>query len=335
MKELIRKLVEAWGPSGYEHQVRELIRDEVRSLADEIKVDALGNLICRVGSSGRRVMIAAHMDEIGIMVSHIDRLGYLRFANVGALLENSLFGNRVKFENGIIGTIAVEDSWSSNRKNNPALDKFYIDASTGDDESPIKVGDTAILWRTMDERGSRLISKSMDDRIGCAVAIETMRRLKQSGTPNEIYFAFTVQEEVGLRGATTAGYGINPDVGIAIDVTITGDTPKGAEVEVHLGKGPAIKILDVRHIAAPAVKDWMINTAEASNIPYQREILMLGSTDAAAIQIAQSGVPSGALSIPCRNVHTTSETVDINDIQGSIDLLTAMLANPIANLKPE
>lgn len=336
MKDLIKKLVEAWGPSGFEHQIRDLIRAEVANVADDIQVDALGNLICRMGKAqkdGIRVMVAAHMDEIGLMVSHIDENGYLRFTNIGGLFPHTLYGNRVRFENGTIGSIGVEEGWSD-RTRVPDLSAFYVDVSTGDGKSPVKVGDAAGMWRTMDERGSRLIAKSMDDRIGCAIAIEAMRRLKQAGGPHEMVFAFTVQEEVGLRGATTAAYAIRPDLGIALDVTLTGDTPKGAKMAVRLGKGVAIKALDGRHIVPPAVKDLLIKTAEANKIPYQIEILTGGTTDAAAIQLAQSGAPSGTLSIPCRDVHTTSETVDLRDVQATVDLLVAVLSKPIEGIKP-
>jgi len=331
MKELIKKLVEAWGPSGFEHQVRELIRAEVQDLADDIRVDALGNLICRMGSGGQRVLIAAHMDEIGVMVSHIDQNGFLRFTGIGGVFPSTLYGGRVLFENGTIGTLGYENAWGS-RDKLPDLNSFYIDVSTGEDTSPVKVGDPAIFWRTMDERGSRLIAKSMDDRIGCAVAIAAMQRLKSS--PHELYFVFTVQEEVGLRGATTAGYGINPDFALALDVTLTGDQPKGAKMAVQLGKGAAIKVMDGRHIVAPAVKNLLTQTAEKHNIPHQFEILQGGTTDAAAIQLAQSGVPAGTISIPCRDVHSPSETVDLGDVQACVDLLSAVLSNPIEGIRP-
>jgi putative aminopeptidase FrvX len=234
VKDLIRKLVEAWGPSGYEHHVRALIQEEVAALADEIHVDPLGNLICRVGSGGTKIMVAAHMDEIGLMATFVEPTsGYLRFSGIGGLNMTTLFGNRVQFEDGTIGVIGAHDSWNAQ----DAVDQFYIDISTGDDTSPVEEGSPAVLWRTMQERGTRLIAKAMDDRIGCAVAIEAMRRLNKH-TPNEVCFAFTVQEEVGLRGARTAAYGINPDIGIALDVTGTGDEIKNRRMAVKLGDRP-------------------------------------------------------------------------------------------------
>lgn len=328
MKDVIKKLVEAWGPSGYEHHVRALIMDEVANLADEMRVDPLGNLICRVGSGGPKVMVSAHMDEIGVMTTFVEpESGFLRFTPIGGLLNTTLAGNRVHFEDGTIGVIAVHDQFGDSRTSVPDLDHFYIDVSTGNGGSPIQPGSPAGMWREMEERGTRLIAKSMDDRIGCVVAIEAMRKLNKN-TPNECYFVFSVQEEVGLRGARTAAYGVSPDVGIALDVTGTGDEIKHRKMAVRLGGGAAIKIVDSGLVVPPAVRDWMVACAEANGIPYQLELLNGGTTDAAAIQIARAGVPSGCISIPCRYVHTTSETVDIRDVQACVDLLAGLLQNP-------
>ncbi|GIL14317.1 MAG: aminopeptidase [Chloroflexota bacterium] len=328
MKELIRKLVEAWGPSGYEHHVREIIRAEVTGLADEITVDPLGNLICRVGQGGKKVMVAAHMDEIGVMVTFAEKSGYLRFAPIGGLLHSTLLGSRVRFEDGTIGVIGVHDVWGESRTHVPDLDSFYIDVSDGNSSGSIRPGNPAVFWRNMEERGTRLIAKSMDDRVCCAIAIETMRRLNKQ-TPHEVYFVFTVQEEVGLRGARPAAYSVNPDIGIALDVTSTGDEIKNSKMAVKLGGGAAIKLHDVGLVVPPAVRDWMIERAQADGIPHQLELLDLGSTDAAGIQTARAGVPSGCISVPCRFVHTTSETVDLNDVLAGVDLLTGLLSHPI------
>ncbi len=328
MKELIRKLVEAWGPSGYEHHVRELIQNEVKDLAHEITVDPLGNLICRVGQGGKKVMVAAHMDEIGVMATFVEKSGYLRFAPIGGLLNSALLGSRVRFEDGTIGVIGVHDVWGESRTKVPELDAFYVDVSNGNGNGSIQPGSPATFWRNMEERGTRLIAKSMDDRIGCVVAIEAMRALNHS-TPNEVYFVFTVQEEVGIRGARPAAYSINPDAAIALDVTATGDEPKNAKMAVKLGEGAAIKLHDTGLVVPPAVRDWMVERAKADGIPYQLELLALGSTDAAGIQTTRAGVPSGCISIPCRFVHTVSETVDVNDVRACVNLLAGLLRNPV------
>ncbi len=324
MIELTKRLVETWGPPGYEHRIRELIRGEVSGLADEIWIDGLGNLICRVGVGGKKVLIAAHMDEIGLMANYQEpESGYLRFASLGGLRNDTLNGNRVLFEDGTIGVIAVQNGGGK------ALSDFYIDVQTDSEENATPVGQPAGFMREMQVRGRRIIAKSLDDRIGCVVAIETMRRLGRQ-TPNELYFAFTVQEEVGLRGAKTAAQGVHPDIGIAIDVTGSGDQIRGQKMQVKLGGGAAIKVHDPGLIVPLAIKGWMVDRCEADGIPYQLELLAGGTTDASAIQMADAGVPNGCISIPTRYLHTTSETVDIGDVQACIDLLTGLLANDIA-----
>jgi tetrahedral aminopeptidase len=328
LKKITKKLVEAWGPSGYEHQVRALIEEEVRGLADEVTVDPLGNLICRVGQGGKKVMVAAHMDEIGVMAMYVEKQsGYVRFANIGGLLQTTLLGNRVRFENGTLGVIGVHDQFHGGRTNVPNLEDFFIDISDGNG-TEIQVGSPAGFWRDFEERGTRWIAKSMDDRIGCVVAIEAMRRLKKK-TPNEVYFVFTVQEEVGLRGVRPAAFRVDPDVAIALDVTATGDMIKNEKNALKLGGGAAIKMHDTGLVVPPQVRDWMIARAEADGIPYQLETLTLGTTDASGIQSSRAGVPSGAISIPCRFVHTTSETVDSRDVEACVALTAALLANEI------
>lgn len=324
MIDLTRQLVETWGPPGYEHRIRDIIRAEVADLADDISVDGLGNLICRVGSGGPKVLMAAHMDEIGLMANYQEpESGYLRFTNLGGLRTDTLNGNRVQFEDGAVGVIAVQNGGGK------TLADFFIDVqSGGNGNNATPVGQPAGFMREMQVRGRRIIAKSLDDRIGCVVAIETMRRLARQ-TPNELYFAFTVQEEVGLRGAKTAAQGVKPDIGIAIDVTGSGDQIRGYKMQVKLGGGAAIKVHDPGLIVPLAIKNWMVERCQADGIPYQLELLVGGTTDASAIQMADAGVPSGCISIPTRYLHTTSETVDIGDVEACIDLLTGLLANDI------
>ncbi len=331
MKDTIKKLVEAHGPSGYEDQVRALIQEEIEGLADEIRVDALGSLIARKGEAtegGLKVMLSAHMDEIGVMVSYIDEKGFARFTSIGGVYPPTLIGNRVRFANGTVGTIQIEGEFGAWRGKALDMTKMYIDTgASGREEAPIKVGDAASFHRPMAEAGDRLIAKSMDNRISCAVLIETMRQLAH--TPHAVYFVFSVQEEVGLAGARTSAYGIDPHLGIAVDVTLTGDTPEATPMAVSLGDGPAIKVMDGGMLAHPVVKDLMIERAEAAKIPYQLEILRGGTTDAYAIQLARAGVPSGCVSIPTRHVHTPSEMVDLKDVQNAVKLLVEILSQPI------
>ena len=331
MKSLIEKLTGTFSPSGYEDAIRDVIRKEITKLADDVRVDALGNLIAKKNPStktqgAKKIMIAAHMDEIGLMVTHVDANGFVRFTGIGGVYPRNLPGGRVRFVNGTVGVIGLEpvDSGSSV----PPLEKMFIDVGATDKKNcPVKTGDVAAFERPFMDLGNRLVAKSMDDRIGCAVAIEALRTLKS--TPHEIYIVFTTQEEVGTRGAQTSAYGIDPDLGFSIDVTGWGDTPGKKDFDVHLGKGPAIKIRDGGMLSDPRIVDWMIRTAEKSKLPYQREVLLGGTTDARAMQLVRGGVPVGCVSIPCRYVHSPSEMVDYGDVKNAVKLIVALLRGPI------
>jgi putative aminopeptidase FrvX len=339
MKSLIQKLTETFSPSGYESAIREVIRGEVEAFADEVRVDTLGNLIVRKGTrngTGKRIMLAGHMDEIGLIATHIDEKGFIRFTNVGGVLPHTMLSGRVQFANGTQGVIGVESYWHSDKYQ--SLRECYIDVgATSAKDCPVKVGDMAAFQRPFLDLGRRLVSKAMDDRIGCAVMIETLRSLKTTpsraetgSNSHELVFVFTTQEEVGTRGATTSAFGIDPDLGLSVDVTLTGDTPKSRPMAISLGKGPAVKVKDAGMLADGRVVEWMCSTAEKKRIPYQREVLEGGSTDARAIQMTRAGVPVGCLSIPCRYVHTPSEMVDEEDVQNSVKLLVALLSAPVA-----
>jgi len=327
MKSLIQKVVETPSPSGYEAKIREVIRDEVAAYADEISVDAMGNLIVRKGSpakGGKKIMLAAHMDEIGIIVTHIDDNGFIRFTNIGGVRPLNCVGGRVRFLNGLMGVIGIERLEDQSRS--PALENLFVDLGVSSrKECPVKVGDVAVFERPFTDLGNRLVSKAMDDRIGVAVLVEALHQLKQ--TPHQVYFVFSVQEEVGCRGATTAAYSIDPDLGLSVDVTATGDTPKGLKMEVSLGKGPAIKVRDGGMLSDPRIVDWMVKAAQKARLPYQLEVLEGGTTDARSIQIVRAGVPVGCVSIPCRYVHSPSEMVDYNDVQNAVHLLVELVSN--------
>lgn len=328
MKSLIKKLVEAVGPSGYEDSVRELVREEVQAYADEVRVDALGNLIARKGvrqAGGKRIMLAAHIDEIGIIASFIDENGFVRFTNIGGVRAMALLGGRVVFTNGAHGVISVEPVEPYDRV--PSLDKFYVDVgATSRDDCPVSVGDVAAFDRPFLDLGNRLVAKSMDDRISAAVMVEALRQLPS--TPHELYFVFTTQEEVGLRGAQTAAYGVDPDIGLSVDVTRVGDTPKD-RMAVALGKGPAVKVRDSGMLSDPRVVRWLSDTAEKAGLPYQLEVLEAGTTDARAIQLTRAGVPSGCISIPTRYIHTPSEMVDARDVENAVKLIVAAVSQPV------
>ena len=325
MKSLIQKLVETTGPSGYESQIRDVIRAEIAPYADEIRVDALGNLIARKGQAGKKIMLAAHMDEIGVIVTHIDEKGFARFTNLGGVKASHLPGSRVRFLNGARGVIGQEREIENG--SSPAMEQMFIDLGADRQNCPVRLADVAAFDRPFADFGDRLVSKAMDDRIGVAVLIETLMRIQQPA--HTLYFVFSVQEEVGIRGAATAAYGLDPDLGIAIDVTDTGDTPKGIKMDVALGKGPAIKVRDSGMLTDPRLVDWMVSTASRAQIPYQLEILERGTTDARAIQLSREGVPAGCISIPCRYIHSPSEMVDYSDVENAVNLLVELLKDPI------
>jgi tetrahedral aminopeptidase len=329
MKPLICKLVETSGPSGYESQVRDLIRAEITDYAGELRVDSLGNLIASKGQAsenGKKIMLAAHMDEIGVIATHIDENGFVRFTTIGGVRRHTCLGGRVRFLSGAQGVIGHERLEDTNKL--PTFEQMFIDVgATSREDCPVRVGELASFDRPFEDFGRRLVSKAMDDRIGVAVLAETLRQLEE--TPHQVFFVFSVQEEVGLRGATTAAFGLDPDIGLAVDVTASGDTPKGFKMEVALGGGPAIKVRDSGMLSDPRVVQWIVATAEQARLPYQMEVLEAGTTDARAIQLTRAGVPASCLSIPCRYIHSPSEMVDYNDVQNAVRLLLALLSKPV------
>lgn len=327
MNALVKRLVEAYGPPGREAYVRQVIMDEVQDFVDSMQVSPMGGFHAIKNPSGTtKVMLAAHMDEIGIIVSHIDEQGFARFHAMGGVNSLTLVGHRVRFAEGAVGIIGNEHL--EDRSKTPKLDQLFLDFGASKREAcPVKVGDIGAFDRTFVELGDRWVAKSLDDRIGVAVLIETLRRIRRS--PHQLQFAFTVQEEVGLRGARTSAFGLKPDIAFAVDITLTGDTPRGRKLAVKLGHGPAIKVRDAGMLSDPRLVDLMIRRAEAAGIPYQLEVLETGTTDASAIQISQTGVTSGCLSIPCRYFHTPSEMVDRNDVENAVRLLIEVLRKPL------
>ena len=314
--ELLKKLTECFGPSGCEGQITDLIMAEAKEFSDEIYKDALGNLICRKKGSGKKVMFAAHADEIGIVVTFIDDKGFLRFADVGGLYLRNLLNRRVIFENGTIGTIGTEED-NQDRK----MAKMFIDIgakSKEEAEKMVSVGDMAVFMGGLYTQNGKIVSKALDNRAGCYVLIEAMKRVKSE---NDLYFVFTTQEEVGLRGARTAAFKIEPEYALSVDVTDVGDTPKCPKMAVSLGDGAAIKVMDYSVITSPEVREKLIGVAENRGIKYQREIMMEGGTDAGVIHFTKGGVKTGGISIPTRYIHSPSEMIDENDLKASIDLL--------------
>lgn len=322
--ELLEKLVSVYGPSGDESLISSTIRQEISEYVDEIKTDALGNLIARRKGNGKKIMVSAHMDQIGFIITDIDKEGFLRFGNIGGISPDISLSQRVIFKNGTIGAIFSEPlDKPSERK----LENMYIDIGAKNKEEAekmVSIGDMCIYYSTFSHNDNVVFTPYLDDRVGCFVAIEALKRL--SNTENYLYFVFSVQEEVGLRGARTAAYGIEPDYGIAVDVTAHGDTPKAKRFAIGLHKGAAIKVKDNSIITHPSVRNSLMEIAKAENIPYQLEVLEFGGTDSGAIHVTKTGVPSGVISIPTRYVHSTVEMASKEDITNSIALLEGYLS---------
>lgn len=320
MKELLEKLTSISGVSGNEEEIAQVISDEIGPYVDEIKSDALGNLICVKKGSGRKLMLAAHMDEVGIIVTHIDDNGFLRFSGLGGINHFYSLHQKVVFKNGTYGSISYEEQVEELK--DLKLGKMYIDIGARDKQDAEKksgIGDTAAFVGNFSVNDNMVISKALDDRAGCAVLIEAAKKLKNNH--NEIYYVFTTQEELGLRGAKTAAYSVNPEMAIAVDVTNPGDTPNAKPSPLKCGNGPIIKIMDRASITHPEVKKLLVESAQSAGIPYQLKVAVTGGTDAGAISISREGVPTGSVAIPCRYLHSPVEMVDMNDLVDTVRLI--------------
>ena len=318
--EMLSLLNTLHGPSGDEGEVCEKIKELVTPYVDECTIDTLGNLIARKKGTGPKVMFSAHMDSIGMIVTNIGKDGMLHVAQIGGLRPTRLLETPLRFKNGRYATVSSDTEIAS-----PQVVDLLVDIGAKDEEdakSIVKVGDIAVYATPTLEAGDRIISPYHDDRIACVILIKALEQLGKSN--NDLYFVFSVQEELGLRGAKTAAYGVDPDYGIAVDVTIASDIPNKKKIgTTKLGGGAAIKIMDASVICHPKMVALMESIAAEKGIANQRDILSAGGTDAGAIHLTRSGVISGGISIPTRYIHSPTEMVDKNDIQACIDLVVA------------
>jgi len=323
--ELLKKLTQAYSPSGNEDKIRQLIIDIVSPYADDISTDNLGNLTVRKRGTGKKILLAAHMDEIGLLVNYIDENGYLRFSPLGGVMPYCALYQRVIFENGIQGIVAYEEK--EDLKKEFDLTKMYIDigAKTKEEaESMVSIGDSAVFVGAFINKGDMIVSKALDNRLGVYVLIKVLESIKS--THNDLYFVFTTQEELGLRGAKAVTNAISPEIALAVDVTDTGDTPNCKRMAVKLGEGPCIKYMDKSIITHKTVNDALKASAKDTGVDVQHEVLSFGGTDAGAIHTSGTGVMTGAVSIPTRYIHTPSECVNINDLKGAIKIITDFVA---------
>ena len=316
MIDLLKKLTQTDGVSGDEGDIRAVIEKEIKKYCDEISTDAMGNLIAHKKGNGKRVMLAAHMDEIGIIVTFIDDLGFIRFGAVGGLDVKDLVGRRVRFKDGTIGVIGSEDEEFSKKAD---INKLYIDIGISDTKKiPVQIGDRAAFVGDYTENKTSIISKALDNRVGCYILISALKKIKKN--KNDLYFVFTAQEEVGLRGAKTSAYSVNPEYAIAVDVTDAGDTPSAPKMAVKMGNGAAIKVMDRSILCDSTVRNLMCEVSKKNKIPYQLEIMTDGGTDAGAIHLTRAGVKTGGISVPSRYIHSPSEMVAKSDVEACVEL---------------
>ena len=329
--EIVKELNSLHGPSGDEGEVREAIAALARPLADEVSADTMGNLIVRKRGSGPRVMLSAHMDSVGFIVTHIEKEGFLRVGRLGGISPKETAFAPVRLKNGTRGVLAKEEKADFDKLK---LDECYIDTGAADAEQAreaVRVGDTAVYDTATVRNGCKVISPYIDNRISCAILLKVLETMGQ--TDNDVYFVFSVQEEVGTRGAKTAAWAVDPDYALAVDVTDTDDTPGSERYgTVQLGKGPAIKVMDASVISHPAVVEELDRIAGALELPVQRDIMKMGGTDAGAICVSRTGVRAGGVSVPCRYVHTPREMADLNDAEGCVKLLAGFVSAPLEKL---
>ncbi len=329
---LLKEICEVAGAPGYEQRIREFIIKEVSPLVDEIKVNNMGNVYAiKKGKNPKKVMIGAHMDEIGFIVTHIDDNGFVRFHTLGGFDPKTLTAQRViihgkKDVMGVMGAKPIHVMSAEERTKNPKITDYFIDLglSKKEVEEVIEIGNPITRAGELIEMGNCVNCKSIDNRVSVFILIETLRALKDKEVPFDLYGVFTVQEEVGIRGANVSSMDIQPHFGFGLDTTIAYDVP-GAQAHEKitcLGEGTAIKIMDASTISDYRMVEFMKETANKHKIKWQPEILTAGGTDTAGIQrMNDGGAISGAVSIPTRHLHQVIEMADKSDIQASIDLL--------------
>lgn len=329
--ELIQTLNAAHGPSGDEGGIREKLAELARPLADEISTDTMGNLIVRKLGSGPRVMLCAHMDSIGFIVTHVEENGFLRVGRLGGISPKEAAYTPVRFAGGVRGVIVPEEKADFGKLK---LDECYVDIGAKDRETALKavaVGDTLIYDSPCFTNQGKVVSPYLDNRISCAILLKVLEEMELC--PNDLYVVFTVQEEVGLRGAKPAAWAVDPDYAVVVDVTDVDDTPGSEKCgTVRLGKGPAIKVMDSSVICHPDMIQKLESQAKTLDMPTQRDIMRAGGTDAGVMHTTRIGVRTGGMSVPCRYIHTPVEMADLQDARDCAKLLCAFVQSKLESL---
>ncbi|PVX23078.1 MAG: peptidase M42 [Candidatus Bathyarchaeum sp.] len=338
--DVLEKLSNANGVTGREEQVRDLMKDYMKPYVDEIKEDKLGNLIAF--KKGKKdtptVMIAAHMDEVGLMIKNIKKKGFLQFTKIGGIDDRILLAQKVIVHtdkgplNGVIGSKPVHIQKEEERKKVIDADRLFIDVGAKDKQEAekmgVQVGDVVSFDTKFARLGNNVVlGKAFDDRVGCAVLVEVLRKLPKLDC--NVYAVGTIQEEVGLRGATIAAFQIKPDVAIAVDASVAGDMPGVGEGEApaKMGEGPVVTVADAGLIVHPKLLRVLIDSAKQNKISYQLETGIRGATDAARIALSREGVPSGVVSIPARYIHSPAGILNLDDVEKAVELVALAIAN--------
>ena len=338
--ELLKQLCETPGVPGNEHRVRALIESEIEGLFDDVKTDPMGTLLCRRDAKKEgapKIMLLCHMDEIGFLVSHIDKKGYLYLQPVGGFDPRNLFSRRVLVctDNGDFkgvmnpGGKPIHISSPEDRKKIPPVGEFFVDLGMGKDaHDVVNVGDYVVMDEPFIEIGDKIVSKALDNRIACWLGIEAMKALGKKGKGAEIHVAFTTQEEVGLRGARTSAFAVQPDIGIGIDTTLACDTPgiPDKDSTTVQGRGFGLHVRDSSFIADKDLVRDIATLAEKKKIPFQRTMLAAGGQDGAAAQQAAAGARAVGIVVGTRYIHTVTEMIEKGDLQAALDILVAYLA---------
>ena len=338
--DLLKKLCETPGVPGHEERVRALIETEVADLFDHVETDPMGSLLCRrdAGKDGApKIMLLCHMDEIGFLVSHIDKKGFLYLQPVGGFDPRNLFSRRVLVctDDGDLkgvmnpGGKPVHISSPEDRKKVPEVTEFFVDLGMGEAaRDKVKIGDYVVMDEPFLEMGDKYVSKALDNRIACWLGIEAIRALGKNGRGAEIHVVFTTQEEVGLRGARTSAYRVKPDIGLGIDVTLSCDTPGIPEKDATTiqGKGFGLHVRDSSFIADKGLVRDIEALAIKKGIPYQRTMLAAGGQDGAAAQQAAAGARAVGITVGTRYIHTVTEMIEKGDLQAALDILVAYLS---------
>ena len=325
MFDILKKVLKPIGPSGMEEPVAAAIHEELNWCVDSMETDALGNLICvknGTDPNGKKIMFSAHMDHIGFIVTGYEKEGFLRVTNVGGIGIDVSLTRHVVFTNGVEGVVVCEPVQGAK-----AMKNLFIDIgaeSMEEAEKMVKLGDMAVYAPDCFRLGeNRVASPAMDDRCACALLVKLMQTIGE--TKDTVIAVFSVQEEVGLRGAKVASFAKEPDIGIALDVTAWGDTPETKSPAIKLGDGCAIKVMDRASISNPALRDELLACGEKAGVKTQREVLPFGGTDAGAMQTSRGGIPVCTISIPCRYVHSACEVIDMRDMDAALKLLQTYL----------